>query len=289
MVLFEAGFWKRMMAIAQGCVSGALLFHKAVCSLKYLDEFCLASSRQNSQKSNVMQEGSNNQNDCSCQHSGEIFNFVGSKLKARASGWLSGAWSFPCMGLKEDVVALELCSAPQQQTWHSQQGPCQHCIAKSEQSSSRAQLSLRAESRVSCASWCCSTHYKAPSSAMSHHHHPKNLNSALMYCSMQHSLPYDQINSQCAAYVDYLSPLSIVQTMCVCMWESGMHCLGSQPRQSCHLQVCSTANGLHHFQMRDDTELNPLYKSMVCMKLHLWSWALQISSNSRYSMILCRA
>lgn len=110
MVLFEAGFWERMMAVTQGCVSGALLFHKAVCSLKYSDEFCLMSSRQNSQKSNVMLEGSNNQNDCSCQHSGEVFNFVGSKLKARASGRLSGAWSFPCMGLKEDVAALELCA-----------------------------------------------------------------------------------------------------------------------------------------------------------------------------------
>lgn len=112
MVLSEAGFREWMMVVTQGCVAGALWFHKAVCSLKNSAEFCLASSSQNNQKSSVMPEGSHIQNGSSCQHSGETFNFAGLKLEARASGWLSGEHRSPRLGLKEGVVALGLCA------WH---------------------------------------------------------------------------------------------------------------------------------------------------------------------------
>lgn len=268
MVLFEAGFWEWMMAVTQGCMSGALRFHKAVCSLKHSAEFCFVSSSQNSQKSSVMPEGSHNQNDSSCQHSGETFYFVGPKLKARVNGWLSGACSSPSGAEGGCGGPGTLCSAPQQQTRHSQQGPWQRCMAESEQSRSRAQLSLRAESGVSCAAWCCSPDNKAPSSALSHLYHPQKPKLSSNLLSHAISFLHDQIDSQCAAHVDCLSPLSIVQTMCACTWESSLHCLGSQPRQFCHLQVCSTAKGLHHFQMRGGTESSPLYKLMIRMELH---------------------
>lgn len=73
--------------------------------------------------------------------------------------------------------------------------------------------------------------------------------------------------------------------MCVCTWEGGMSCLGRQPRHSCHLQVCSTAKGLHHFQMRDGTEPRVLYKLMVCTVLHLWSWSLWVPSKIFYDSL----
>lgn len=162
------------MAFTQGCVSGALWSHKAVCSLKHSAEFCLVSSSQNSQKSSVMPEGSHNQNDSSCQHSRETFNFVGPKLKARASAWLSGAWSSPCLGLKEGMVALKLCSASQQQTQHISK--VRASAAWPRGSRAGAQHSdLRAESGVSCAPWCCSPDYTAPSNTVSHHHPPQRL------------------------------------------------------------------------------------------------------------------
>lgn len=110
MVLFEASFWEWMMAVTQGCMSRALWFHKAVCSLKHSAEFCLVSSSQNSQKSSAMPKGSHHQNNSSCQHSGETSNFVGPKLKTRVSGWLSGAWSSPCLRLKGGVVGRKLCA-----------------------------------------------------------------------------------------------------------------------------------------------------------------------------------
>lgn len=65
-------------------MAGSLWFHKAVCNLKNSAEFCLASSSLNNPKSSVMLEGSHNQNGSSCQHSGESFNFVVFKLKAKA-------------------------------------------------------------------------------------------------------------------------------------------------------------------------------------------------------------
>lgn len=99
---------------------------------------------------------------------------------------------------------------------------------------------------------------------------PENLNSVPICCPMQCSFPYDEINGQCAAYVDCLSPLSIVQTMCVCTRE--WSALSSEAAQAIlSKQVCSTAKGLHHFQMRDGTESSPLYKLMVYMVVHLWS------------------
>lgn len=289
MVLFEAGFWERMMAVTQGCVSRALWFHKAVCSLKHSAEFCLMSSSQNSQKSNAMPKGSHNQNDSSCQHSGETFNFVGPKLKTRASGWLSGAWSSPSLELKEGVEALELCSAPQQQTQHSQQGPCQCCIAESEQSRSRAQLSLRAESGVPCAAWCCCPDFKAPSSTVSHHHCPWK--HKLSSDSLSHAMLFPVWSDQqpvCSTCGLLISSFHSANHVCVHVREQ--RALSREPAQAIlSKQVCSTAKGLHHFQMRDDTESSPLYKLMVCMALHLWSWSLLVSSNPRYSVILCRA
>lgn len=44
-----------MVIVIQGCVSGIFPFHKAICHLKNSAAFCLASSSQNNQKSNVMQ------------------------------------------------------------------------------------------------------------------------------------------------------------------------------------------------------------------------------------------
>jgi len=100
------------MVVTQGCVAGALWFHKGVCSLKNLAEFCLASSSWKNQKSSVVLEICHNQNGSSCQHGGETFNFVGLKLKPRSSSWLSGAHRSPRLGLEEAVVALGLCA------WH---------------------------------------------------------------------------------------------------------------------------------------------------------------------------
>lgn len=66
-------------------------------------------------------------------------------------------------------------SASQQQTWRSQQGRSQRCVAKREQRRSRALPSPRAESGVPCAPWCCSPDCKAPSSTVSPHHPPQRL------------------------------------------------------------------------------------------------------------------
>lgn len=177
--LFENKWWQLPRAVCQGHSGFTKLF------VVWSTQLSLVSSSQDSQKSSVMPEGSHNQNDSSCQHSGETFNFVGPKLKARASGWLSGAGSSPVWGggaLK--LRAQHLSSKPARQ-----QGPCQRCTAEMEQGRSRAQPSLRAESGLSCAPWCCSPDYRLHPAQCHITTIPKDLNSAVVCCLMQRSFP----------------------------------------------------------------------------------------------------
>lgn len=186
-----------------------------------------------------MLEGSHNQNGSSCQHSGETFNFVVFKLKAKAGDWLSGVHGSPCLGLKEGVVALGLCLEPQQQTQQSQHGPCQCCVGEHEQSAGSSPGWDVRLWRVSCCSYqgsnlCCATHWQ-----------PKLSLSILSSAMLCH--PWSDQELVCSIHGLPIFPLYTVAHV----GDSSVPCLDNCPRWLCHLLVLSITKRLHHFQMRN--------------------------------------